>query len=266
MLAPSSLSRSLSFLSPPSAFASAHTLTRPIISHTCTPNCSRSVANPPGLAAGQDATGITSNSSSRQPLLWSPPIADISQPQEGKARRWSHAMEKGVHRNTWANSPPLKASFGYLSPFERQRAHHQTSPPQAASLYFSELKHTSRLFEMSQTVTWNTKICCSEAYAVVLWWRSITRSLFPFSKRSRGVKHNTLNVQHCLYSKLFLLSTLHSLSQPTSAKLKQKSSKIFLVFFQETLYRDRGNLWPMKESRKSLHIPGTIQTAPVSTS
>lgn len=77
----------------------------PIISHTCTPNCSHSVANPPRLSEGWDAKGIPSKSSPCQSVIWSPSIAATMQPQEGKAKRWSHAMEKGVHLNIWANSP-----------------------------------------------------------------------------------------------------------------------------------------------------------------
>lgn len=84
-LLPPSLTPCLSF--PPICVCFCTHAHPPIISHTCTPNCSRSVANPPRLSEGQDTKGITLKSSSRQSLIWSPPIADTIQPQEEKAKR-----------------------------------------------------------------------------------------------------------------------------------------------------------------------------------
>lgn len=125
------------------------------------------------------------------------------------------------------------------------------APPQAASPYFSELKDTPRLFEMSQT--------CQCAVLMSMPWcggdARVTWSLFPFSKHSSQAKHKALNVPCCLHSKLFLLSTLHSLSPPiavASAKLKQKSSKMFLVF-QETSYRDRENVADVRKQKIPPH-------------
>lgn len=142
------------------------------------------------------------------------------------------------------------------------------APPQALSLYFSELKNTSRLFEMSQTVIQNTEMCRSEVYAMVLW--GLPRYLEPISFLKVLQTSQAQSTECVVLPLLKAIPSLNSAQLTTTnlygfCKTQAKIQQGFL-FFQETLYRDRENVWLMKESRKFLYILRIIQTAPVSTS
>lgn len=182
----------------------------PIISHTCTPNCSRSVANPPHLAGGQDAKGVPSKSSPHQPQC-NTGRAKLKAESSlwRKAFIWKHGL-----------TSPAKARLRHLRPLER-RAHHQTSPPQALSLYFGELKATCRLLEVSQTVIRNTKTSHSKVYAVVLQWHPRHSEPISFLKVLQMTPTQSTECAALRPTQSYsLLSTPHSLSQPTTVLLQ----------------------------------------------
>lgn len=126
-----------------------------------------------------------------------------------KAFIWKHGL-----------TSPAKARLRHLRPLER-RAHHQTSPPQALSLYFGELKATCRLLEVSQTVIRNTKTSHSKVYAVVLQWHPRHSEPISFLKVLQMTPTQSTECAALRPTQSYsLLSTLHSLSQPTTVLLQ----------------------------------------------
>lgn len=121
---------------------------------------------------------------------------------------------------------------------------------------------------MSQTVIQNTEMCHSEVYAVVLW--GLPRYLEPIfflkvlqTSQAQSTECAVLPLIKAipsLNSAQLIITNLYGFCK-TQAKIQQG-----FLFFHETLYRDRENVWLMKESRKILYILRIIQTAPVSTS